>query len=122
VADLTNGNIGLLDSKPVRGAEKFMCNLLPDISGGVIIEFVELDDSHPDHPSSAEEEAAPLALQCGPGVPSTWRAQWGVIPAALWHFKSAREGALCAEIPVSKRRVTDAQTAPSSDLTCLGAR
>jgi methylmalonyl-CoA/ethylmalonyl-CoA epimerase len=52
-SELSERNIRLLERRPVRGAEKFLCNFLPPIfAGGVIVEFVELDDSLPDHPSS----------------------------------------------------------------------
>jgi methylmalonyl-CoA/ethylmalonyl-CoA epimerase len=45
-SDLSRRNIDLLERQPVRGAENFICNFLPPIfSGGVIVEFIELDDS-----------------------------------------------------------------------------
>jgi methylmalonyl-CoA/ethylmalonyl-CoA epimerase len=41
--DLSRRNIELLERKPVRGAENFICNFLPPIfAGGVIVEFIEL--------------------------------------------------------------------------------
>jgi methylmalonyl-CoA/ethylmalonyl-CoA epimerase len=57
LADLTNElskrNIGLLERKPVRGAENFICNFLPPVfSGGMIVEFIELDHSVGDLKSS----------------------------------------------------------------------
>lgn len=43
--ELTKRNVSLLERAPVRGAENFMCNFLPPVfSGGVIVEFIELDD------------------------------------------------------------------------------
>jgi methylmalonyl-CoA/ethylmalonyl-CoA epimerase len=44
--ELSERNISLLERKPVRGAENFICNFLPPVfAGGVIVEFIEMVDS-----------------------------------------------------------------------------
>jgi methylmalonyl-CoA/ethylmalonyl-CoA epimerase len=52
--ELSRRNVQLLERKPVQGAENFICNFLPPIfSGGVIVEFIELNDPVPDRPPSS---------------------------------------------------------------------